>query len=50
MENQEEHGSQENPDIALSNVPGEAPWGGLIGEKFVNVLEVNLELNQRFRV
>ncbi len=28
----------------------EAPWGGLIGEKFVNVLEVNLELNQRFGV
>jgi len=26
----------------------EAPIGGLIGEKFVNVLEVNLELHQQF--
>jgi len=25
-----------------------APWGGLIGEKFVNVLELNLELRKRF--
>ena len=25
-----------------------APWEGLIGEKFVNVLEVNLELTKRF--
>jgi K+-transporting ATPase ATPase C chain len=25
-----------------------APWGGLIGEKIVNVLEVNLELHKRF--
>ncbi len=25
-----------------------APWGGLAGEKFVNVLEVNLELNKRY--
>ena len=25
-----------------------APWGGLAGEKFVNVLEVNLELDRRF--
>jgi K+-transporting ATPase ATPase C chain len=25
-----------------------APWNGLIGEKFVNVLEVNLELRRRF--
>jgi len=26
----------------------EAPWGGLIGEKFVNVLELNLELHKHF--
>jgi K+-transporting ATPase ATPase C chain len=25
-----------------------APWGGLIGEKFVNVLEVNLELRNKY--
>jgi K+-transporting ATPase ATPase C chain len=25
-----------------------APWGGLIGEKLINVLEVNLELRKRF--
>ena len=25
-----------------------APWGGLAGEKFVNVLEVNLELRKRY--
>jgi K+-transporting ATPase ATPase C chain len=25
-----------------------APWGGLIGEKYVNVLELNLELRKRF--
>ena len=25
-----------------------APWGGLIGEKFINVLEVNLELRKRY--
>jgi K+-transporting ATPase ATPase C chain len=25
-----------------------APWGGLAGEKFINVLEVNLELTKRF--
>ena len=25
-----------------------APWGGLIGEKFVNVLEVNLELRKLY--
>jgi potassium-transporting ATPase KdpC subunit len=25
-----------------------APWGGLIGEKLVNVFEVNLELHKRF--
>ena len=25
-----------------------APWGGLIGEKLVNVLEVNLELRKRY--
>ena len=25
-----------------------APWGGLIGEKLVNVLEVNLELHKRY--
>jgi potassium-transporting ATPase KdpC subunit len=25
-----------------------APWDGLIGEKFINVLEVNLELRKRF--
>ncbi|MFZ0051166.1 MAG: potassium-transporting ATPase subunit C, partial [Desulfobaccales bacterium] len=26
----------------------EAPWEGLAGEKFVNVLEVNLELHKRY--
>jgi K+-transporting ATPase ATPase C chain len=26
----------------------EAPFGGLIGEKLVNVLQVNLELRKRF--
>ena len=26
----------------------QAPWAGLIGEQFVNVLEVNLELTKRF--
>ncbi len=25
-----------------------APWFGLAGEKYVNVLEVNLELNKRY--
>ncbi|SPF38605.1 K transporting ATPase KdpC subunit [Syntrophobacter sp. SbD1] len=25
-----------------------APWGGLAGEKFINVLEVNLELDKRY--
>jgi len=25
-----------------------APWAGLAGEKFVNVLEVNLELRKQF--
>jgi K+-transporting ATPase ATPase C chain len=25
-----------------------APWGGLAGEKFVNVLELNLELRKRY--
>jgi K+-transporting ATPase ATPase C chain len=25
-----------------------APWGGLAGEKFVNVLEINLELRKRY--
>ena len=25
-----------------------APWGGLAGEKFINVLEVNLELHNRY--
>jgi K+-transporting ATPase ATPase C chain len=25
-----------------------APWFGLAGEKFVNVLEVNLELDKRY--
>jgi K+-transporting ATPase ATPase C chain len=25
-----------------------APWGGLIGEKFINVLQVNLELRKHF--
>ena len=25
-----------------------APWFGLAGEKFVNVLEVNLELRKRY--
>ena len=27
-----------------------APFGGLVGEKFVNVLEVNLELCKRYGV
>ena len=26
-----------------------APLGGLVGEKFINVLEVNLELNKCYR-
>ena len=26
----------------------EAPWYGLAGEKFVNVLEVNLELRKKY--
>ena len=25
-----------------------APWGGLAGEKFVNVLEINLQLHKRY--
>ena len=25
-----------------------APWGGLAGEPFINVLEVNLELRKRY--
>jgi len=25
-----------------------APWGGAIGEKLVNVLDVNLELHKRY--
>jgi K+-transporting ATPase ATPase C chain len=25
-----------------------APWGGIVGEKFVNVLEINLELRKRY--
>jgi potassium-transporting ATPase KdpC subunit len=33
-------------DILKKNAA--APWDGLIGEKFVNVLEVNLELQKRY--
>jgi K+-transporting ATPase c subunit len=33
--------------MKLGRIPS-APWGGLIGEKFVNVLEVNLELRKLY--
>ena len=33
---------------ALLQADASAPWGGLIGEKLINVLEVNLELHKRF--
>jgi len=33
---------------AILQQKANAPWGGLIGEKIVNVLEVNLELHKRF--
>ena len=32
---------------AVLEVKGRAPWGGMIGEKLFNVLEVNLELHKR---
>ena len=34
---------------AILQEKAHAPWGGLIGEKLVNVLEVNLELHKRLR-
>jgi potassium-transporting ATPase KdpC subunit len=33
---------------AILQEKANAPWGGLIGEKLVNVLEVNLELHKRY--
>jgi potassium-transporting ATPase KdpC subunit len=33
---------------AILQEKARAPWGGLIGEKLVNVLDVNLELHKRF--
>ncbi len=33
---------------AILQQKAHAPWGGLIGEKLVNVLEVNLELHKRY--
>ena len=33
---------------AILQTDASAPWGGLIGEKLINVLEVNLELHKRF--
>jgi potassium-transporting ATPase KdpC subunit len=39
---------KEIDQILLSNAS--APFGGLVGEKFVNVLEVNLELCKRYGV
>jgi potassium-transporting ATPase KdpC subunit len=33
---------------AIVQEKAHAPWGGLIGEKLVNVLDVNLELHKRF--
>ena len=33
---------------AILQEKAHAPWGGLIGEKLVNVLDVNLELHKRF--
>ena len=33
---------------AILQEKAHAPWGGLIGEKLVNVLEVNLELHKRY--
>jgi len=32
----------------ILQVNASAPWGGLAGEKFVNVLELNLELDKRY--
>ena len=37
---------QEIQQILQANAT--APWNGLAGEKFVNVLEVNLELHKRY--
>ena len=34
---------------AILQEKARAPWGGLIGEKLVNVLEVNLELHKKIR-
>ena len=39
---------KEIDQILLANAS--APFGGLVGEKFVNVLEVNLELSKRYGV
>ena len=33
---------------ALLQEKARAPWGGVIGEKLVNVLDVNLELHKRY--
>jgi K+-transporting ATPase ATPase C chain len=33
---------------AILQEKAHAPWGGMIGEKLVNVLDVNLELHKRF--
>jgi len=33
---------------AILQDKAQAPWGGLIGEKLVNVLDVNLELHKRY--
>jgi K+-transporting ATPase ATPase C chain len=33
---------------ALLQEKARAPWGGLIGEKLVNVLDVNIELHKRY--
>ena len=43
-----------DPEVIRKEIEGilqenaSAPWGGLAGEKFVNVLEVNLELDKRY--
>jgi len=37
---------KEVEEVLLQNAT--APFGGLVGEKMVNVLEVNLELRRRY--
>jgi K+-transporting ATPase ATPase C chain len=43
-----------DPGVVRAEIEGilqkhvEAPWNGLIGEKFVNVLEVNLDLRKQY--